>query len=65
MIMDKQETIKNLSDRGFSSYLEDGIVMVNVKNEKEMKAVKKAIKEIGYNRSFGFKIGGKTNGNDK
>lgn len=63
--MDKKKTSVKLSELGFSAYLEDGVVMVNVKNEKEMKAVKKAIKEIGYNRSFGFKIGGRTNGNDK
>lgn len=53
--MTKDETVKELIARGYEAMNIDGVVLIHV-SEKEYenhKPIKKLLKEIGYNASWG------------
>ena len=55
--MSKEECVTKLSNLGYEATLENGVVMITIKNENLLKTVKKTLTEIGYNSSWGVKIG--------
>ena len=48
----KTEAVRMLVERGFVAALENGVVMVRAKNFSD---VEKAIKDIGYDASWGWR----------
>ena len=52
----KELAVEKLSARGIVATIESGVVTTRVKTPEELKAFKTALKEIGYNESFGAKI---------
>ena len=52
----KELAVEKLSARGISATIESGVVMTRIKTPEELKTYKEAIKAIGYNMSWGFKI---------
>jgi len=53
--MTKDEAVEELKRRGFDAHKMDGIVMVRTADTERQtySAVKRAIKEMGYNASWG------------
>ena len=49
----KKDTVKKLSDSGFHAKLESGVVVIEIASEAERLRAKKAIKDIGYDASWG------------
>ena len=56
-MISKEETVTKLSNLGYKVDLESGVVMITIENENLLKTVKKTLTEIGYNSSWGVKIG--------
>lgn len=54
--MSKEEYAVKLSEMGFNATIIDGIIMITVDDEKTAKKANKAIKEAGYNASWGITI---------
>lgn len=54
--MSKEEVVAMLSKRGLKGELISGVVMITVASKKDVKKAKKAIKEIGYNASWGVRV---------
>ena len=55
--MNKDEALTRLSEMGYNAVLESGVIMITVADEKAVKKANKAVKDIGYNASYGIKIG--------
>lgn len=54
--MNKDEYVVKLSEMGFTATIIDGIIMITVEDEKTARKANKAIKEVGYNASWGITI---------
>lgn len=54
--MNKDQAVSQLSNLGFNAVLESGVIIITVADEKTAKKANKAIKEIGYDASYGIKI---------
>lgn len=54
--MSKEEVVAMLSKRGLKGELISGVVMITVANKKDVKKANKAVKEIGYNASWGVRM---------
>ena len=54
--MSKEETATKLSEMGYNAVLDSGVIMITVADEKTAKKANKAVKEIGYNSSWGYRI---------
>lgn len=54
--MSKDQAVSQLSNLGFNATLESGVIMITVADEKTAKKANKAIKEIGYDASWGWRI---------
>lgn len=54
--MSKEEAVIKLSEMGFKAVLDSGVIMITVTDEKTAKKANKAVKEIGYNASWGWRI---------
>lgn len=54
--MSKEEVVAMLSKRGLKGELISGVVMITVASKKDVKKAEKAIKEIGYNASWGVRM---------
>ncbi len=53
-VLDKQQMLKLLIEKGYSAYIENHILMVRYFDQKSpLEEVKKILKENGYNASFG------------
>ena len=52
----KELAVDKLLARGINATLESGVVMTKVKTPDELKIYKQALKDIGYNASWGAKI---------
>ena len=55
--MSKDEALTRLSEMGYNAVLESGVIMITVADEKAVKKANKAVKDIGYDSSYGIKIG--------
>lgn len=53
---DKELAVEKLLARGIQVTLESGVIMTRVKTPEDLKIYRDAIKEIGYNSSYGAKI---------
>ena len=53
--MSKEEAVKQLNDKEFSTRLENGVVVIEVRSESERARAKRAIREIGYDASWGVR----------
>lgn len=56
-MISKEETVTKLSNLGYKADLEGGVVMITITDEKLLKTVKNTLAEIGYNASWGVRIG--------
>lgn len=56
----KQQVVEELRKRGYPAYLESGLVMVGVSPNEPgaYTKVSEALKEIGYNASWGYGVKG-------
>lgn len=54
--MSKDECALKLMEMGFTASVINGVVIILIDDEKDEKKASKAIKEIGYNCSWGTKI---------
>lgn len=54
--MSKDTAVSQLSNLGFNATLESGVIMITVADEKTAKKANKAVKEIGYDASWGWRI---------
>lgn len=54
--MNKDQAVSQLSNLGFNAVLESGVIIITVADEKTAKKAEKAIKEIGYDASWGWRI---------
>ena len=54
--MSKDEAVTKLSEMGFKAVLDSGVIMITVADEKVVKKANKAVKDIGYDASYGIKI---------
>ena len=54
--MSKEEATTMLSEMGYNAVLDSGVIMITVADEKTAKKANKAVKEIGYNASWGWRI---------
>lgn len=54
--MNKDQAVSQLSNLGFNATLESGVIMITVANEKTTKKANKAVKAIGYDASWGWRI---------
>lgn len=54
--MNKDEAVTKLSEMGFKAVLDSGVIMITVVDEKTAKNANKAVKEIGYDSSYGVRI---------
>ena len=54
--MSKEEAVIKLSEMGFKAVLDSGVIMITVTDEKTAKKANKAVKEIGYHASWGWRI---------
>jgi len=52
----KELAVEKLLARGINATLESGVVMTKVKTPDELKIYKQALKDIGYNASWGVKV---------
>lgn len=53
----KEELVKRLNEDGFmDTWIENGVVMVGVATQAEMKQVTDIVKSSKYNASWGIKI---------
>jgi len=52
----KELAVEKLLARGVNVTLESGVIMTKVRTPDELKIYKQAIKDIGYNASWGAKI---------
>lgn len=55
--MSKEQAVLQLSNLGFNAVLESGVIMITVADEKTVKKANKAVKDIGYDASWGWRIG--------
>ena len=58
--MNKDEYTAKLSEMGYNSTLESGVIIITVADEKTAKKANKAVKEMGYDASYGIRVEGKT-----
>lgn len=54
--MSKEEYATELVKMGFKALLECGVIIITIESEKDAKKANKAIKEIGYKSSWGWRI---------
>ena len=54
--MSKEEAVIKLSEMGFKAVLDSGVIMITVADKKSAKKANKAVKEIEYNASWGWRI---------
>ena len=54
--MNKEQAVSQLSNLGYNATLESSVIMITVADEKTAKKANKAVKEIGYNASWGWRI---------
>lgn len=54
--MSKDTAVSQLSNLGFNATLESGVIMITVADEKTAKKANKAVKEMGYDASWGWRI---------
>lgn len=54
--MSKEEYATKLAEMGFTVALINGVIMIMSEDEKTAKKANKAIKEIGYKSSWGWRI---------
>ena len=54
--MNKDQVVSQLSNLGFNAVLESGVIIITVADEKTAKKANKAVKEIGYDASYGVMI---------
>lgn len=54
--MTKEQYTAKLLEMGYNAVLENGVIMIAVTDEKTAKKANKAVKEIGYNASYGVRI---------
>ena len=54
--MNKDEALTRLSEMGYNAVLESGVIMITVTDENTAKKANKAVKEIGYDSSWGWRI---------
>lgn len=54
--MNKDQAVSQLLNLGFNAVLESGVIIITVADEKTAKKAEKAIKEIGYDASWGWRI---------
>lgn len=52
----KELAVEKLLARGIQVTLESGVIMTRIKTPEDLKIYRDAIKEIGYNSSYGAKI---------
>ena len=55
--MSKDEAFKYLSDNGFKPFYENSLISVRVDNEKAMKVVLNALREVDYHSTIRVIIG--------
>lgn len=53
---DKELAVEKLLARGIQVTLESGVIMTKVSTPDDLKLFRQAIKDIGYNSSYGAKI---------
>ena len=64
--MEKDKAVKILCEKGLHAYNDRGIVMIALKDSSHSEgSIKKILKEIGYDSSFGIIGKGKTPSNAK
>lgn len=56
MPTNKDQAVSQLSNLGFNATLESGVIMITVADEKTAKKANKAVKEIRYDASWGWRI---------
>lgn len=54
--MSKEQAVLQLLNLGFNTVLESGVIMITVADEKTTKKANKAVKEIGYDASWGVRV---------
>lgn len=54
--MTKEQYANKLSEMGFNVSLISGVIIIMSEDEKTVKKANKAIKELGYNSSWGWRI---------
>jgi hypothetical protein len=57
--MDKKQCTEELNNQSFTAYLENGVVMIEVKSEAERTRANRAVKELNFCGSWGTR--GKSN----
>jgi len=58
----KELAVEKLSTRGINATLESGVIMTNVKDLEELQIYEQALKDIGYDASWGVRFNkGETN----
>lgn len=56
-VLSKDKALEIVSQEGFKARLENGVLIFNEK-ETKFKKIKKMLKDIGYNSSYGIKYNG-------
>lgn len=56
ILTNKDKAVSQLSNLGFNATLESGVIMITVADEKTAKKANKAVKEIAYDASWGWRI---------
>ena len=56
-VLSKDKALENALQEGYKARLENGVLIFNEK-ETKFKKIKKMLKDIGYNSSYGIKYNG-------
>ena len=54
--MDKEQIADKLTEMGYNAVLENGVIMCTLASEKAARGLKKTLKELSYNGSWGYRI---------
>lgn len=54
--MDKEQIAAKLTEMGHNAVLENGVIMCTLASEKSARGLKKALRDLSYNGSWGYRI---------
>ena len=54
--MDKNEISAELTEMGYNAVLDGSVIMCTLESEKAARRLRKALKELSYNGSWGYRI---------
>lgn len=54
--MDKEQVSAKLTEMGYNAVLDGSVIMCTLESEKAARRLRKALKELSYNGSWGYRI---------